>query len=97
MSIGHWSHGARSGQNSKSGTELASERAEIMEITAAVSEGHPGLCQARLVGLCDRFVQFADRDASQGSLLEWTEMRGPACRTKTRLVKRKELTIDERR
>ena len=50
-------HTARSGQNSKSGTELASERAEIMEITAAVTD--TGLCQAQLVGLCDRFVQFA--------------------------------------
>ena len=85
-------HTARSGQNSKSGTELASERAEIMEITAAVTD--TGLCQAQLVGLCDRFVQFAAAMPVRGHY--WSGLRCGLA-TKTRPVKRKELTIDERR
>ena len=65
------------GQNSVSGTELASERTEIMEITA---DQWP-LPGSKLVGLRDRFVQFADPDASQGSLLEWTERCGLRAKT----------------
>ena len=68
------------GQNSVSGTELASERTEIMEITA--DQWPLPVCQAlQLVGLRDRFVQFADPDASQGSLLEWTERCGLRAKT----------------